>query len=53
VFFIVFFISWLDAQEPWDPLDEDGEEESPEDTVSLNTLVLLIANNTHHQVFDD
>ena len=27
--------SWGDIQVPWDPLDEDGNEEEFEDTVSL------------------
>jgi hypothetical protein len=28
--------SWGDIQVPWDPLDEDGNEEEFEDTVSLS-----------------
>jgi hypothetical protein len=36
--FHLFFAwySWGDIQVPWDPLDEDGNEEEFEDTVSLS-----------------
>jgi hypothetical protein len=30
-----FSSSWVDTQEPWDPLNEDGEEEDFDATVSL------------------
>jgi len=30
--------SWGDIQAPWDPLDEDGNEEEFEDTVSLSFI---------------
>lgn len=34
----VTFASWVDVQVPWDPLDEGGDEEPFEDTVSLKAL---------------
>ena len=33
---VFFWYSWGDIQVPWDPLDEDGNEEEFEDTVSLS-----------------
>ena len=34
--FICSFISrWIDVQEPWEPLDDDGEEEPYDDSVSV------------------
>ena len=33
-----FLYSWGDIQVPWDPLDEDGNEEEFEDTVSLSLI---------------
>jgi hypothetical protein len=29
------FTSWIDVDQPWEPLDEDGEEDPFEDTVSF------------------
>jgi hypothetical protein len=36
---IFSWYSWAYAQTPWNPLDEDGNEEEFEDTVSLKTHI--------------
>ena len=30
-----FIPRWVDVQDPWDPLDDDGEEEPFDDSVSV------------------